>query len=349
MLFKLLFLSCFLCIPSICFSKTLDLLNVSYDPTREFYKEFNREFEKYWSSSNSAVKIRQSHSGSATQARAVISGLQADVVTLALAYDIDIIAKESQLLPSNWQQRLPNNSSPYTSTIIFLVRKGNPKNIHDWSDLIKSNVEVIMPNPKTSGAARWNYLAAWGYALQSKLAEKKSNAAAEKYAKEFVTALIKNIPVLDTGARGSTTTFVNRNIGDVLITWENEALLAFQQMSKSSSASSAHSQFEIVIPSLSILARPPVAVIDKIVDKRKSREMAEAYLKYLYTPVGQRLAAKHFFRPALPELVDKKELAIFPTLKLFTLEDFFGSWEKAHKIHFADGGTFDQIYRPHAP
>ncbi|MBF0360278.1 MAG: sulfate ABC transporter substrate-binding protein [Oligoflexia bacterium] len=356
----------------------ITILNVSYDPTREFYKEFNTQFEKYWEENqkkkgiNQKVVINQSHGGSGVQARAIMSGLEADVATLALAYDIDAINSDAinsksqsqsqpKLLDSNWQKRLPYNSCPYTSTIIFLVRKGNPKNIRDWDDLIKNNVEVIMPNPKTSGAARWNYLAAWGYALNYKLAKLGGDLTkisqpqfapqvleAEKYAKTFITSLYKQVSVLDTGARGSTTTFINRNIGDVLVTWENEVLLAFYNLNSDKSDKSGKSdKFEIVIPSISISAEPPVAVIDKVVDKRGTRAVAEAYLKYLYSPTGQTLAAKHFYRPINNDYVtEKKYLQKFSKIKLFSLNDVFGDWNKAHKIHFADKGIFDQIYQP---
>ncbi len=306
------------------------LLNVSYDPTREFYQDFNSSFAKYWKTKKGEdVSFKQSHGGSGKQARAVIDGLEADVVTLALAYDIDAIAERSNLLPKNWQSRLPNHSSPYTSTIVFLVRKGNPKNIKDWDDLVKPGISVITPNPKTSGGARWNYLAAWGYAL-------KKNSNDEAKAKDFVSRLYKNVPVLDSGARGSTTTFVERNIGDLLLAWENEAILAVKELGKD--------KFEIVAPSVSILAEPPVALVDKVVDKRGTRGIAENYLQYLYSPEGQEIAAKHYYRPRL-ELVAKKYAANFPKLNLFTIDQVFGGWQKAQKTHFADGGTFDQIYQ----
>ncbi|MCM2357325.1 MAG: sulfate ABC transporter substrate-binding protein [Geobacteraceae bacterium] len=307
------------------------LLNVSYDPTRELYQEFNASFAKYWKKkSGDDITVKQSHGGSGKQARAVIDGLEADVVTLALAYDIDEIHSKAKLIPENWQKRLPHNSSPYTSTIVFLVRKGNPKGIRDWSDLVKPGVQVITPNPKTSGGARWNYLAAWAYALKQK-------GGSEASAKEFVTRLFKNVPVLDSGARGSTTTFVQRGIGDVLLAWENEAFLAVNELGKD--------KFEIVVPSLSILAEPPVTVVDKVVDRHGTRKVAEEYLKYLYTPEGQELAARHYYRP-----IDKKVAAryakTFTKVKLITIDEVFGGWQKAQKTHFADAGVFDQIYAP---
>ena len=309
-------------------AKTISLLNVSYDPTRELYQEFNLAFAKYWrSKTGDEVTIQQSHGGSGKQACSVIDGLTADVVTLALAYDIDAIAEKGRLLPADWQKRLPNNSSPYTSAIVFLVRKGNPKGIKDWDDLVKPAVSVVTPNPKTSGGARWNYLAAWGYAL------KKFNKDDAK-ARDFVARLFKNVPVLDTGARGATTTFVQRAIGDVLIAWENEALLSLKE--------SGREKFELVAPSVSILAEPPVTWVDKVVNKRGSREAAEAYLNYLYTPEGQEIAAKNFYRPRL-ESVAKKYADTFPKLELFTIDEVFGGWQKAQKAHFNEGGTFDQI------
>jgi sulfate transport system substrate-binding protein len=302
------------------------LLNVSYDPTRELYQDFNNAFTTYWKkTANQELTFKQSHGGSGKQARSVIDGLEADVVTLALAYDIDAIA-EKGLLKADWQKRLPNNSAPYTSTIVFLVRKGNPKNIKDWDDLVKPGISVITPNPKTSGGARWNYLAAWGYALKQK-------GGNDAKAEAFVKALFKNVPVLDSGARGSTNTFVQRGLGDVLLAWENEAFLAVNELGKD--------KFEIVTPSLSILAEPPVTVVDSVVDRRGTRKVAEAYLKYLYTKEGQQIAAKHYYRP-----VDKKIAAAaskLPKLKLFTIDDLFGGWQKAQKTHFADGGVFDRI------
>ena len=309
---------------------SVELLNVSYDPTRELYQEVNEEFAKEWKEkTGQTVTIKQSHGGSGKQSRSVIDGLEADVVTLALAYDIDAIA-ERGLIPADWQQRLPDNSSPYTSTIVFLVRKGNPKQIKDWDDLIKPGIAVITPNPKTSGGARWNYLAAWGYAL-------KQNNGDEEKAKEFVTKLIKNVPVLDSGARGSTTTFVERGIGDVLIAWENEAYLAVNELGKD--------KFEIVNPSVSILAEPPVAIVDKNVDKHNTREAAEAYLQFLYTKKGQEIAAKNYYRPRSQEVLAAHTPA-FPEIELFTIDEMFGGWANAQKVHFADQGTFDQIYQP---
>ncbi|ABQ28043.1 sulfate ABC transporter substrate-binding protein [Geotalea uraniireducens] len=309
----------------------VSLLNVSYDPTRELYQDFNGAFAQYWKKkSGENITVKQSHGGSGKQARAVIDGLEADVVTLALAYDIDEIHDKAKLIPANWQKRLPNNSSPYTSTIVFLVRKGNPKKIRDWNDLVKPGISVITPNPKTSGGARWNYLAAWGYALKQK-------GGNEAKAKEFVGKLFKNVPVLDSGARGSTTTFVQRGIGDVLLAWENEAFLAVNELGKD--------KFEIVVPSLSILAEPPVAVVDKVVDKKGTRKVAEEYLKYLYTPEGQEIAAKNYYRPR-DKKVAAKYAKNFPKVKLFTIDELFGGWRAAQKKHFTDGGLFDQIYKP---
>lgn len=309
----------------------VNLLNVSYDPTRELYQDFNGAFARYWKSKGGDnVVVKQSHGGSGKQARAVIDGLEADVVTLALAYDIDEIHDKARLIPENWQKRLPHNSSPYTSTIVFLVRKGNPKHVKDWNDLVKPDVKVITPNPKTSGGARWNYLAAWAYALKQKGGDEAS-------AKEFVSRLFKNVPVLDSGARGSTTTFVQRGLGDVLLAWENEAFLAVNELGKD--------KFEIVVPSLSILAEPPVTVVDKVVDKKGTRKVAEEYLKYLYTPEGQEIAAKHYYRP-IDKKVAAKHAKLFPKVKLVTIDDTFGGWRKAQKTHFADGGVFDQIYTP---
>src|SRR5262245_8417309 len=306
------------------------LLNVSYDPTRELYQDINAAFAKYWKGkSGESVTINQSHGGSGKQARAVIDGLEADVVTLALAYDIDAIA-QAGLLPRNWQTRLPNNSAPYTSTIVFLVRKGNPKGIKDWSDLVRPGIAVITPNPKTSGGARWNYLAAWGYAMKQKDGD-------EAKAKDFVTRLFRNVPVLDTGARGATVTFVERGIGDVLVAWENEAILAERELGKG--------KFEIVAPSVSILAEPPVAVVDQVSAKHNTKAIAQAYLEYLYTPEGQEIAARHFYRPRL-QAVAEKYASQFPKVTLFTINDLFGGWAKAQKMHFADGGVFDQIYQP---
>ena len=308
--------------------KTVKLLNVSYDPTREFYQDYNQTFAKYWKAKTGEdVEINQSHGGSGKQARAVIDGLDADVVTLALAYDIDAISEKADLLPKDWQVRLPNNSAPYTSTIVFLVRKGNPKGIHDWDDLVKPGVVVITPNPKTSGGARWNYLAAWGYALK-----KWDNDDAK--AKEFVKALYKNVPVLDSGARAATTTFVEREIGDVLISWENEAYLAVNDIGQG--------KYEIVTPSVSILAEPPVAVVDRVVDRRGTRKTVEAYLEHLYSDEGQELAAKHYYRPR-NEKIAAKYTSQFPPMRLFTVDEVSGGWQRAQKTHFADKGVFDQI------
>jgi sulfate/thiosulfate transport system substrate-binding protein len=313
-------------------AQNLTLLNVSYDPTRELYEDYNKAFAAYWKNkTGQTVTIQQSHGGSGAQSRAVIDGLPADVVTLALAYDIDAIAEKAKLLPDNWQSRLPNNSTPYTSTIVFLVRKGNPKGIKDWDDVVRPGVSVIVPNPKTSGGARWAYLAAWGYAY---LKNGKSDAAA----KDFITKLYKNVPVLDSGARGSTTTFVERGIGDVLLAWENEALLSVKELGPD--------KFQVVVPSQSILAEPPVAVVDKVVDRKGTRAVAEAYLQYLYRPEGQEIAARNFYRPRL-DAVAKKYASTFPKVKLFTLADVAGDWHKAQATHFADGGVFDQIYQPH--
>jgi len=308
----------------------VNLLNVSYDPTRELYEEYNKAFAAYWEKkTGDKVTVKQSHGGSGKQARTVIDGLPADVVTLALAGDIDAIATNGKLLPLNWQSRLPHNASPYTSTIVFLVRKGNPKGIKDWGDLIKPGVEVITPNPKTSGGARWNYLAAWAWALK----QPGGNATT---AKEYTRKLFKNVPVLDTGARGSTTTFVQRGIGDVLLAWENEAFLSIKELGPD--------KVEIVVPSLSILAEPPVAVVDKIVLRRGTRDVATEYLKYLYSPEGQEIIAHNFYRP-IDEKVAAKYAKTFPKLSLATIKDF-GGWSEAQKVHFADGGVFDQIYAP---
>jgi len=305
------------------------LLNVSYDPTRELYENFNESFAKYWKTkTGEVVKVKQSHGGSGGQARAVIDGLDADVVTLALGYDIEAIAAKG-LIATDWQKRLTHNSSPYTSTIVFLVRKGNPKGIKDWADLARSGVEVITPNPKTSGGARWNYLAAWGYAL-------KQNGGTDATARDFVKRIYGNVKVLDSGARGATTTFTEKGIGDVLIAWENEAYLSLKELP---------GQFDIVTPSLSILAEPPVAVVDKVVDKKGTRKVAEAYLQYLYTPEGQDIAGKNYYRP-IDAKVAAKYAKQFAPVKLFKLEDFFGNWQNAQKVHFADGGQFDQIYTP---
>ncbi len=310
---------------------SITLLNVSYDPTREFYNEFNSLFNQHWQAKTGvAVTVRQSHGGSGKQGRAVIDGLEADVVTLALAYDIDEISAKSGLLPADWQQRLPHNSTPYTSTIVFLVRKGNPKGIKDWDDLLKPGVSVVTPNPKTSGGARWNYLAAWGYALQRVGGD-------EAKARDFVAHLYRNVPVLDSGARGSTTTFVEREIGDVLLTWENEAFLAVKELGKD--------DFEIVTPSVSILAEPPVALVDRIADKHGTRAVAQAYLEFLYGSTAQELAAKHHYRPRDPAVAERYREQ-FPSLQLFTIDDLFGGWAKAQAMHFKDGGSFDQLYLP---
>jgi len=306
------------------------LLNVSYDPTRELYKEINTEFAKTWKAETGEdITLRASHGGSGKQARSVIDGLDADVVTLALGYDVDAIA-EKGLTGKDWQKRLPHNASPYTSTIVFLVRKGNPKGIKDWNDLVKPGIAVITPNPKTSGGARWNYLAAWAYAL-------KQPGGSDATAKDFVQKLYKNVPVLDSGARGATTTFTERGIGDVLIAWEDEALLAARVEGKD--------KFDVVVPSISILAEPPVAVVDKVADKKGTRKAAEAYLKFLYTPQGQEIGAKNFYRPTDPAVAKKHE-SEFPKVKLVTIDDTFGGWQKAQKTHCADGGQFDQLYQP---
>ena len=305
------------------------LLNVSYDPTRELYQDFNAAFVKYWQAkTGQTVAIKQSHGGSGGQARAVIDGLEADVVTLALAYDIDAVA-QSGLTAADWQKRLPQNSSPYTSTVVFLVRKGNPKGIKDWGDLSKPGIQIITANPKTSGGARWNYLAAWGYAL-------RQPGGTDDKARQFVTDVYRKVPVLDSGARGSTITFVQRRIGDVLLAWENEAYLALDE---------SPGQLEIVVPSVSILAEPPVAVVDKVVDRKKTRAIAEAYLQYLYSPEGQEIAAKRHYRPR-DKNVAAKFANRFAKVKLFTIDEVFGGWQKAQKTHFADGGVFDQIYKP---
>lgn len=327
-------------------SATVTLLNVSYDPTRELYRDINAAFaSEWWEQNQERVFIRQSHGGSGSQARAVIDGLQADVVTLALAYDIDSIQRRGKRLGANWQTRFPDNSSPYTSTIVFLVRAGNPRNIRDWPDLVAPGVTVVAPNPKTSGGARWNYLAAWGYALHRELGGDWSLLddpdavsrveAAQAAAEAFVKEIYSRVPVLDGGARGSTNTFVQREIGDVLLTWENEALLAMRELKPGT--------VEIVTPSVSILAEPPVAVVDTVVDRRGTRQVAEAYLRFLYTPQGQEIAAKHYFRPRDPEVLERYRHQ-FPQLELFTIADAFENWNTAHAVHFADGGVFDRIY-----
>ncbi|NWK77818.1 sulfate ABC transporter substrate-binding protein [Aquitalea sp. LB_tupeE] len=308
--------------------KAAELLNVSYDPTRELYQDVNKAFAEQWKKkTGEELTIKQSHGGSGKQSLSIQHGLAADVATLALAYDIDVLADEG-LLPKNWQTRLPDNSSPYTSTIVFLVKKGNPKHIKDWNDLVRNDVQVITPNPKTSGGARWNYLAAWGYAL-------KKNGGNEAKARAYVADLYKHVPVLDSGARGATLTFTQRGLGDVLLAWENEAVLAVKEMGPD--------KFDIVTPSISILAEPPVAVVDKVVDKKGTRKQAEAYLKFLYTPEGQTIAAENYYRPRDPKIA-AKYASQFPKVKLFTLKDVFGDWRSAQKKHFADGGVFDQIY-----
>jgi sulfate/thiosulfate transport system substrate-binding protein len=307
----------------------VELLNVSYDPTREFYQDINRSFARLWKQRTAQeLVVRQSHGGSGKQARGVIDGLSADVVTLALAYDIDEIQQRGKLIPPNWQKRLPGNSSPYTSTIVFLVRKGNPKNIRDWGDLVRPGVKVITPNPKTSGGARWNYLAAWAYAMNQR-------GGNEAKAKQFISKLYRNVPVLDSGARGATTTFVQRGQGDVLIAWENEAYLAVNELGRN--------RFQIVVPSISILAEPPVSVVDKVVDRRGTRKVAEEYLKFLYSPEAQEIAARHYYRP-FDKKIAAKYARQFPKLRLVTIDSSFGGWGRAQKLHFADGGIFDQIY-----
>jgi sulfate/thiosulfate-binding protein len=312
-------------------AKDIKLLNVSYDPTRELYQDYNTAFARYWKAkTGDNVVVAQSHGGSSKQAQSVINGLEADVVTLALAYDIDAISQQAKLLPADWQKRLPNNSTPYTSTIVFLVRKGNPKGIKDWDDLVKPNVVVVTPNPKTSGGARWNYLAAWAYAL-----DKYGHDDAK--ARDFIKRLYKNVPVLDSGARGSTTTFVEREIGDVLLAWENEAHLAIKQFGVD--------KFDIVTPPLSILAEPPVAVVDKVAKKRGTTEVAQAYLEYLYSDEGQDIAGRNFYRPR-SEKAAAKYASQFSPVKLVTVDEVFGGWQKAQKAHFADGGVFDQIFQP---
>jgi sulfate/thiosulfate transport system substrate-binding protein len=311
-------------------AKDLSLLNVSYDPTREFYQEYDAAFAKHWKEkTGDTVSIKQSHGGSGKQARAVIDGLDADVVTLALAYDIDVIADKAHFLPKDWQKLLPDDSAPYTSTIVFLVRKGNPKGIKDWDDLVKPGVSIIPANPKTSGGARWTYLAAYGAAL-------KANNGDDAKARDYITKFYQNVPVLDTGARGATTTFAQRGIGDVLVGWENEALLSVEL---------GKGQFEVVVPSVSILTEPPVAVVDKVARRHGNEALAKAYLEYLYSPEGQEIAAHNYYRPRLDAVV-QKYAAQFPAVKLFTVNELFGGWQKAQKTHFTDGGIFDQIYKP---
>ena len=310
-------------------AEELTLLNVSYDPTREIYDDFNAAFVKHWEATSGAkLSVRQSHGGSGKQARAVIDGLDADIVTLALAYDVDMLHDKGALIPKDWQARLPDNSSPYTSTIVFVVRKGNPKGIRDWDDLVKEGIEVITANPKTSGGARWNYLAAWGYA-------QRKAGGTELKAQEFVEKLYRNVPVLDSGARGSTTTFAERGIGDVLVAWENEAFLLTEEVGRD--------RFEIIVPSESILAEPPVTVVDKNVDKKGTRAVAEAYLKYLYSDEGQELGVKHHYRPR-SAAVAAKHASRFPSVRLFTIDEVFGGWRQAQRKHFDDGGVFDFFY-----
>jgi sulfate transport system substrate-binding protein len=312
-------------------AKDITLLNVSYDPTRELYTEFSEAFAKHWKAkSGETVRISQSHGGSGKQARSVIDGLPADVVTLALAFDVDALATKARLIPTNWQSRLPQNSSPYTSTIVFLVRKGNPKGIKDWDDLARPGIAVITPNPKTSGGARWNYLAAYGYEL-------KRSGGDQAKAQALLSKIFKNAPLLDTGARGATTTFTERGVGDVLVTWENEALLANRELGKG--------KFEIVLPSVSILAEPPVTWVDRNVKRRGTEAVARAYLEYLYSDAGQEIVARHYYRPR-NEAVAKKYSAQFPQITLFTIDEVFGGWAKAHKEHFAEGALFDKIYQP---
>ncbi len=315
---------------AVAYAKSIELLNVSYDPTRELYVEYNKAFAKYWKEkTGDDVTIKQSHGGSGKQARSVIDGLQADVVTLALAADVDALYEVGKIIPKEWQQRLPQNSTPYTSTIVFLVRKGNPRGIKDWNDIVKPGIGVVTPNPKTSGGARWNYLAAWAYA-------KHQPNGSDETAKAFVTALFKNVQVLDSGARGATTTFIQREIGDVLLAWENEAFFALKELGAD--------KFEIVVPSLSILAEPPVTVVDKVAKKKGTEAVAKAYLEYLYSPEGQDIVGRNFYRPRDPA-VAAKYAGKFPELKLVTIDEEFGGWAKAQKTHFADGGVFDQIYQ----
>ncbi|SEA60520.1 sulfate ABC transporter substrate-binding protein [Alkalimonas amylolytica] len=326
MKFKTILASAALVVSSLATASST-ILNVSYDPTREFYREYNQLFSNYWrAQGHTAPRVRQSHGGSGSQARSVIDGLDADVVTLALAYDVDALRVRADLIPQDWQSRLPLNSSPYTSTIVLLVRKGNPKNIQDWDDLVRDDVQVITPNPKTSGGARWNYLAAWGYALKKYGSEEK--------AYQFVEKIFRNVPVLDPAARGATNTFVQRRIGDVFIAWENEAFLSVEQLGRG--------EYEIVVPSVSILAEPPVTVVDRNVDRKGTRAVAEAYLNYLYSDEAQHLAAKHFYRPGRPEIAEQY-LEKFPQVNLFGIDDVFGGWDKAQADHFNDGGYFDRI------
>jgi len=326
----------------------VEILNVSYDPTRELYKEFNGAFTEYWAGRcGQPVTVRMSHGGAGKQARSVIDGLEADVITLALAYDVGAIHRKAGLLPEDWQRRLPNHSAPYTSTIVFLVRKGNPKGIRDWDDLVRGEMEIITPNPKTSGGARWNYLAAWGFVLKRELGDfsklddpKQADAVAKAHdkARQFVIELFRRVPVLDSGARGSTMTFVERGIGDALLAWENEAFLAVNELGPD--------QFEIVVPSISILAEPPVTLVDRVADRHGTRKVAEAYLEYLYSPIGQALAAKHYYRPVFESFAMEEDVARFADVERFTVDDVFGGWQQAQKVHFDDGGVFDEIYRP---
>jgi sulfate transport system substrate-binding protein len=315
--------------PAPALAKDITLLNVSYDPTRELYQDYDKAFATWWKAkTGDNVTVKQSHGGSGKQARSVIDGLEADVVTLGLAYDVDELSTRAKLIPADWQKRLPHNSAPYTSTIVFLVRKGNPKGIKDWDDLVKPGVQVITPNPKTSGGARWNYLAAWGYAL-------RKPGGSDAKAREFVAALYRNVPVLDSGARGSTTTFVERGLGDVLLAWENEAYLALKEFGAD--------KFQIVNPSVSILAEPPVSIVDKVVDKHGTRAVSQAYLEYLYSPEGQKIAAENFYRPVDPA-VATQYASKFPAIALFHIDEVFGGWTKAQTTHFNDGGVFDQIF-----
>lgn len=330
--------------------ESVTLLNVSYDPTRELYREYNAAFAKHWKEkTGQSVVVQQSHGGSGSQSRAVIDGLEADVVTLALAFDVDAIVENAGLLPADWQSRLPHNSAPYTSTLGFLVRKGNPKNVRNWDDLARPDVEVITPNPKTSGVARWNYLAMWGFALRRELgsdfiakindpASAAAVEAAQSAARSFVEGIYRSVPVLDRGARGSTNTFIQRRIGDVLINWENEILLGGRELDEAG--------LEIVIPPVSILAEPVVALVDRNVDRKGTREVAQAYLEYLYSEEGQDIAGRHYYRPVASEAAKAKYRDQFPQLELFTINEVFGGWAAAHRAHFADGGSFDQIYRP---
>ncbi|MGE0114553.1 MAG: sulfate ABC transporter substrate-binding protein [Steroidobacteraceae bacterium] len=324
-------------------AKSVKLLNVSYDPTRELYRDIDAKFSAEWQArTGQKVSIMQSHGGSGSQARSVMEGLEADVVTLALAYDIDAIHQKARRLGADWQTRLPNNSAPYTSTIVFLVRKGNPKNIHDWADLVRADVQVVTPNPKTSGGARWNYLAAWGYVLNrefkgdwNKLHDAAANAAAQAAAEQFVRTVYQHAPVMDRAARDATNSFAQRNIGDVLLSWENEALLAVNELGRD--------KFELIVPSVSILAEPPVALVDTVVDRKGTRRVAEAYLNYLYTAEGQDIIARHYFRPRDAAVLEKHRSA-FPELQLFSIDQVFGGWQQAQATHFADGGVFDRIY-----